>query len=64
MAGARPHKPQNHGKTSIEITPEIITKTERLAAQGLTEAQIGACLGIKPETVCRKKRAFSQLVTP
>jgi len=48
------------GRPAFQITDEIITKTERLAAQGLTEAQIGACLGIQPETVCRKKRAFSQ----
>ena len=51
---------RNMGRPRFEITPEILEKTERLAAQGLTEAQIGACLGIKPETVCRKKRAFSQ----
>ena len=51
---------RNMGRPAFQITDEIITKTERLAAQGLTEAEIGACLGIQPETVCRKKRAFSQ----
>ena len=49
------------GRPAFQITPEILEKTERLAAQGLTQVQISACLGIKPETICRKKRAFAQL---
>ena len=49
------------GRPRFEITPEILEKTERLAAQGLTQVQISACLGIKPETICRKKRASDQL---
>jgi len=51
---------RNMGRPRFEITPEILEKTERLAAQGLTQVQISACLGIKPETISRKKRAFDQ----
>jgi hypothetical protein len=48
------------GRPAWKITPEILAKTERLAAQGLTQQQIGACLGVRPETISVKKRAFSQ----
>ena len=48
------------GRPRFEITPEILEKTERLAAQGLTQVQISACLGIVPKTLIEKKRAFSE----
>ena len=50
---------RNMGRPRFEITPEILEKTERLAAQGLTQVQISACLGIVPKTLIEKKRAFS-----
>ena len=48
------------GRPAFQITPEIIQKTERLAAQGLTQVQISACLGIVQKTLIEKKRAFSE----
>ena len=51
---------RNMGRPRFEITPEILEKTERLAAQGLTQVQISACLGIVPKTLIEKKRAFSE----
>jgi len=51
---------RNMGRPAFQITPEIIEKTERLAAQGLTEVQISACLGIVQKTLIEKKRAFSE----
>jgi hypothetical protein len=49
------------GRPRFEITPEILQKTERLAAQGLTQVQISACLGINVQkTLIEKKRAFSE----
>ena len=50
---------RNMGRPRFEITPEILEKTERLAAQGLTQVQISACLGIVSKTLIEKKRAFS-----
>ena len=47
------------GRPAFQITPEIIQKTERLAAQGLTQVQISACLGINPVTLIDKKRYYS-----
>ena len=49
------------GRPAFQITPEILKKTERLAAQGLTQVQISACLGIVQKTLIEKKRAFSEL---
>ena len=51
---------RNMGRPAFQITPEILEKTERLAAQGLTEVQISACLGIVQKTLIEKKRAFSE----
>ena len=51
---------RNMGRPRFEITPEILEKTERLAAQGLTQVQISACLGIVQKTLIEKKRAFSE----
>jgi hypothetical protein len=48
------------GRPAFLITPEILEKTERLAAQGLNQVQISACLGVRPETISVKKRAFTQ----
>ena len=50
---------KNMGRPRFEITPENLEKTERLAAQGLTQVQISACLGIVSKTLIEKKRAFS-----
>ena len=47
------------GRPAFQITPEILEKTERLAAQGLNQVQISACLGIVQKTLIEKKRAFS-----
>ena len=60
MDGAHQHKTKLlMGRPRFEITPEILEKTERLAAQGLTQVQISACLGIVSKTLIEKKRAFS-----
>ena len=48
------------GRPAFLITPEILEKTERLAAQGLNQVQISACLGVRPETISVKKRTFTQ----
>ena len=48
------------GRPAFLITPEILEKTERLAAQGLNQVQISACLGIVQKTLIEKKRAFTQ----
>ena len=50
---------KNMGRPRFEITPEILEKTERLAAQGLTQVQISACLGINAATLIDKKRHYS-----
>ena len=47
------------GRPRFEITPEILQKTEDLAAKGLTQEQISACLGINPTTLIDKKRHYS-----
>ena len=47
------------GRPAFQITPEVLEKTERLAAQGLTQVQISACLGINPVTLIDKKRHYS-----
>ena len=47
------------GRPAFQITPEILEKTERLAAQGLNQVQISACLGIVQKTLIEKKRYFA-----
>ena len=47
-------------RPAIQITDEIITKAERLAAQGLTQEQIARCLGWNPATLYEKKKQFSE----
>jgi hypothetical protein len=47
------------GRPSFQITPEILAKTEKLAATGLSQVQISACLGINASTLIEKKRYFA-----
>ena len=47
------------GRPAFLITPEVLEKTERLAAQGLNQVQISACLGIVQKTLIEKKRYFA-----
>ena len=47
------------GRPSFQITPEILEKTEKLAATGLSQVQISACLGINASTLIEKKRYFA-----
>lgn len=49
------------GRPAIEITPEMIKKSESLAAQGLTIEQIASVLGIGERTLYEKQRQFPQL---
>lgn len=46
------------GRPPYEITAKIIAKVEKLAAQGLAEYQIAAVLGIHPDTLIEKKKAY------
>ena len=48
------------GRPPFEITEEVIRKVEALAAQGLTQEQICSVIGICPDTLCRKKKQFSE----
>jgi len=48
------------GRPPYEITPEVIAKVEKLAAQGLAEYQIAAVLGISQETLINKKKDYSE----
>jgi len=47
------------GRPPFEITPEVIAKVEKLAAQGLAEYQIAAVLGIHRLTLQGKKEENS-----
>jgi hypothetical protein len=44
------------GRPKFEITQEIIEQVEKLAAQGLSQEQIGSVIGCSPDTICRKKK--------
>jgi len=48
------------GRPPYEITPEIIAKVEKLAAQGLAEYQIAAVLGIHQDTLINKKKEYPE----
>lgn len=50
------------GRKPFEITPELLAKVEALAAQGLTQAQIGSVIGISHQTMAKKKRENIELV--
>ena len=41
---------------------EELKKVEALASRGMTEENIAHCLGIRPETLSKKKHEFEQLV--
>lgn len=49
------------GRPPLEITPELISKAEALAAQGLTLEQIASVLGIHVATLYDKKNKFAEL---
>lgn len=49
-------KTQDH----YEITPKLLKKVERLAAQGLTIVQIAHCIGWSEETIHAKKKKHSE----
>ena len=42
--------------TKIEITKEMIAKSEQLAARGSTEAEIAMMIGISEDTKTRRKK--------
>jgi len=44
-----------------KVTPELLQKIETLAAQGLTEKQICNVIGWCQDTLCRKKKIYSEL---
>lgn len=44
------------GAAHVEITEEVIKKTEALAAQGLSQEQIAGVLGFSPDTLIRRKK--------
>lgn len=48
------------GRPPLEITPELISKAEALAAQGLTQEQIASVLGIGLSTLMNKKAKFKE----
>lgn len=47
------------GRPPFQITDEVKSKVESLAAQGLTQEQICSVLGISRQTMCKKKRMFA-----
>jgi len=46
------------GRPKFQITEEIIKQVEELAAQGLSQEQIGSVIGCSPDTICRKKKEY------
>lgn len=48
------------GRPSYKITPELLSQVEQLAARGLAQYQIAATLGWSVETLCLKKRLYSE----
>ena len=44
------------GRPKFEITQEVIEKVEALAAQGLSQEQIGSVIGCSKETIGRRKQ--------
>jgi hypothetical protein len=52
----------NGGRPPIEITDEILSKVETLAAQGLTKEQIASCLGMGIRTFYEKQKTFPQFL--
>ena len=59
--GLSPAKMANRGGNKIVITPEMLRKTEDLAAQGLNQAQIAQCLGMSHTTLSTKKGESEEL---
>ena len=49
------------GRPPYKVTPELLQKIETLAAQGLTQEQICGCIGWSVETMCKKKKVFTEL---
>ena len=49
------------GRPPYKVTPELLQKIESLAAQGLTQEQICSCIGWSVETMCKKKKVFTEL---
>ena len=49
------------GRKPFEITPEIIKQVEALAAQGLTQEQIGVVIGISHQTMAKYKNKNIEL---
>ncbi len=44
------------GRPRFQITQEIIEQVEVLAAQGLSQEQIGSVIGCSPKTIGRRKK--------
>ena len=55
-------KPSRFGRKGFQITPDILKQVEKFAGQGLTQEQIGHCLGISHETFHKQKRNSSEFV--
>jgi len=55
-------KPSRFGRKGFQITPDILKQVEKFAGQGLTQEQIGHCLGISHETFHKQKRNSSDFV--
>ena len=55
-------KPSRFGRKGFQITPDILKQGEKFAGQGLTQEQIGHCLGISHETFHKQKRNSSEFV--
>ena len=49
------------GRPAFEITDEVLSKTEDLAAKGLSRDQIAWSLGVSPSTLYKKKAENKQL---
>jgi hypothetical protein len=48
------------GRPAYEVTDEVVSEVERMAGQGLTNRQIGQCLGISHQTFSVKQNQYSE----
>ena len=58
----RPPTKRRRALKHYEVTPELCSRVELLAAQGLTLHQICHCIGWSFETLCKKRKMHSELV--
>tara|TARA_R110002126_G_scaffold10384_5_gene47317 strand:- start:13685 stop:14254 length:570 start_codon:yes stop_codon:yes gene_type:complete len=60
-AKGRGEEPARYGRNSWLVTPEIIAKTESLAALGLTVEQLSKCVGTSSTTFSKARKQIPDL---